>query len=78
MCDWRELEEARDDMRRELTEIALSAGALRLGDSGENLATVNGKAERHAYALASFRCKRGCDFAAKSRHSLASKWNPSA
>ncbi|KWV52939.1 hypothetical protein AS156_09930 [Bradyrhizobium macuxiense] len=59
MYDWRELEEARDDMRRELTEIAISAGALRPGDDGGNLAGANGKAERHAYALAAFRHKRG-------------------
>lgn len=59
MYDWRELAEARDDMRRALTEIAISTGALRLGDDGESIASTNTKAKRHAYALAAFRYKRG-------------------
>jgi hypothetical protein len=46
-------------MRRELTEIAISAGAIKLSEEGETLTCHNGDAERHSYALATIRFRTG-------------------
>ncbi|HEY0801396.1 MAG TPA: hypothetical protein VGD54_11170 [Steroidobacteraceae bacterium] len=51
--------EAYEDMRRELTEIAISTGAIKLNEDGETLTCSNGDAERHSYALATGRFKKG-------------------
>jgi len=51
--------EAYEDMRSKLTEIAISTGAIKLDDDGETVTCLNGDAERHSYALATQRFKRG-------------------
>jgi hypothetical protein len=51
--------EAYEDMRSGLTEIAISTGAIKLDDDGETVTCLNGDAERHSYALATLRFKKG-------------------
>jgi hypothetical protein len=51
--------EAYEDMRRELTEIAIRTGAIKLDEDGELLTCSSGDAERHCYALATLRFKNG-------------------
>jgi hypothetical protein len=53
--------EAYEAMRRELTDIAIGTGAIKLdNEDGETLRTCsNADAERHAYALATTRLRNG-------------------